>query len=99
MGYTLSHTAVAKKKGKVIRLRYYGAVNARLGAFFITYYTGTTDMPGKRGRLHYKVRSFAEMLWRTASTHIHESLPELCSPCGSTAAGARVQLIHPQPQH
>jgi hypothetical protein len=99
VGYTMSRAAVAKKQGKVIRLRYYAAVNARLGAFFITYYTGTTDMPAKRGRLHYKVGSVAEQIGRTAGAHMHDSLPQLCSPLGSTAAWTGVQLIHPQPQH
>jgi hypothetical protein len=99
VGYTMSRAAVAKKQGKVIRLKYYGAVNARLGAFFITYYTGTTDMPANRGRLHYKVRSVVEQFGRTLSKHMHDSLPQLCSPLGSAAARAGVQLVHPQPQH
>ena len=57
VGYTVSYTTPATKKGKVIKLRYYAAVNAKLGAFSIIYYTGTTDMPANRPGAHYKVGS------------------------------------------
>lgn len=70
VGYTMSRSVVAKKQGKVIRLKYYAAVNAKLGPFFIIYYTGTTDMPAKRGRLHYKVWLSAEQFRCTLSKHM-----------------------------
>jgi hypothetical protein len=75
VGYTMSRAVVAKKQGKVIRLKYYGAVNAQLGPFFIIYYTGTTDLPAKRGRLHFKVCSVTKQCRRTLSTHMQHSLP------------------------
>jgi hypothetical protein len=50
VGYTVSHIPAATKNSKVIKLRYYAAVNAKLGAFFIMYYTGTTDLPANRRR-------------------------------------------------
>jgi hypothetical protein len=55
VGYTVSRIPAATKNSKVIKLRYYAAVNAKLGAFFIIYYTGTTDMPATRPGAHYKV--------------------------------------------
>jgi hypothetical protein len=57
VGYTVSYTPSATKNSRVIKLRYYAAVNAKLGAFFIIYYTGTTDMPANRPGAHYKVGS------------------------------------------
>jgi hypothetical protein len=49
---------VANKQGKVIMLKYGGAVNACscLGAFLIHNYTRTTDMIANPGRLHYPGR-------------------------------------------
>lgn len=60
VGYNIASTKPAKKRGKVIKLKYYAAVNAKLGAFFIRFYTGTTDMPATRQGLNYKVSSGAE---------------------------------------
>lgn len=56
VGYTVSRISPATKNSRVIKLRYYAAVNAKLGALFIIYYTGTTDMPANRPGAHYKVR-------------------------------------------
>lgn len=57
VGYTVAGIKPARKGGKVIKLKYYAAVNAKLGAFFIRFYTGTTDMPSTRDGLNYKVSS------------------------------------------
>lgn len=60
VGYTISAIRPARKRGKTIKVKYYAAVNAKLGAFFIRFYTGTTDMPGTRHGLNYKVSSGLE---------------------------------------
>jgi hypothetical protein len=41
--------------GKVIRLKYYGAVHCKLGAFFIKFYTGTTGMDNNHDGNNYMV--------------------------------------------
>jgi len=99
VGYSVSYFAAATKNNRVIKLRYYAAVNAKLGAFFIMYYTGTTDMPANRPGAHYKVRSAVEQHWLSPLLHILDCLPELCSPLLGSALEARVTLPHPQPQH
>jgi hypothetical protein len=97
VGYIVHRIPAATKNSKVIKLRYYAAVNAKLGAFFIEYYTGTTDLPAKRRGAHYKVGSGVEQHWPPLANHIHQCLPQLCSPLLSTAAEARVIILHPQP--
>lgn len=52
----------AEVSGKSITLKYYAAVNAKLGAFFITFYTGTTGMRSTRDGLNYKVSQLANNL-------------------------------------
>jgi len=99
VGYTVSHIPSATKQGKVIKLRYYAAVNAQLGAFFMMFYTGTTDMPANRRGAHYKVGSGVKQLGLVTRTHIHQCLSEQGSPLLKRAAEAGVTLIHPQPQH
>jgi hypothetical protein len=99
VGYTVSRIPAATKNSRVIKLRYYAAVNAKLGAFFIIYYTGTTDMPAKRPGAHYKVSSGVEQLWLLPGSNILQCLPELCSPLPAGVPEVRVTLLHPQPQH
>lgn len=99
VGYTVSYTTPATKKGRVIKLRYYAAVNAKLGAFFIIYYTGTTDMPANRPGAHYKVGSTAGQHCVSPVNHIHQCLPQPCGPHLGGAAEAGVVLLNPQPQH
>jgi hypothetical protein len=99
VGYTVSRVAAATKNSRVIKLRFYAAVNAKLGAFFIFYYTGTTDMPANRPGAHYKVRSAVEQHWLSLSSNILQCLTQLCGPLLSSAREARVTLLNPQPQH
>lgn len=99
VGYTVSRVTPATKNSRVIKLRYYAAVNAKLGAFFIIYYTGTTDMPAKRPGVHYKVRSGIEQLGVPLGNHIFQCLPQLSSPLLTSAREAGVILLHPHPQH
>jgi hypothetical protein len=40
--------------------KYYIAVNALLGFVWMDFYTGTSDLPAKRGRYHFKVSSCTE---------------------------------------
>jgi hypothetical protein len=99
VGYTVSRTASATKNSRVIKLRYYAAVNAKLGAFFIMYYTGTTDMPANRPGAHYKVGSGVYQHWLPPANHVHQCLLQLCSPPLGAASQARLVFLHPQPQH
>ena len=78
VGYTVAGIKPAKKGGKVIKLKYYAAVNAQLGAFFIRFYTGTTDMPATRDGLNYKVSSSCQ---RVESCH-HSAHVTKPSPTG-----------------
>lgn len=99
VGYTVSRVPAATKNSRVIKLRYYAAVNAKLGAFFIIYYTGTTGMPANRPGAHYKVRSAVEQHWLSLSSNILQCCPQLCSPLLGSAPEARVTLLNPHPQH
>jgi len=99
VGYTVSRVPAATKNSRVIKLRYYAAVNAKLGAFFIIYYTGTTDMPANRPGAHYKVRSAVKQHWLSLSNDILQCLPQLCSPLLSSALEGGVTPLHPQPQY
>lgn len=99
VGYTVAGIKPARKGGKVIKLKYYAAVNAKLGAFFIRFYTGTTDMPATRDGLNYKVSSAAKQLWFVACFHIGQSMFQLSFPFCSTLAGVTAPPFHPQPQH
>lgn len=99
VGYTLAGIRAARKRGKVIKLKYYAAVNAKLGAFFLRFYTGTTDMPATREGLNYKVSSGAEQLGCASSHHMQKSLLQLSFPSFSTLAGVGAVIIHPQPQY
>lgn len=47
----------ATRKSNVIKLKYYIAVNARLGAVYLGFYTGTTGMPAERDGKTYLVSS------------------------------------------
>lgn len=55
VGYTISGIRPAKKGGKLIKLKYYAAVNAKLGAFFIKFYTGSAGITATRQGKNYKV--------------------------------------------
>lgn len=63
--YSVCRFAPAKRGGKIIRVKYYAAVNAVLGPVFMMFYTGTTGMPSTREGLNYKVsyifNSFASL--------------------------------------
>lgn len=97
--YNVSFVSPATKSSKVIRLRYYAAVNAKLGAFFMMFYTGTTDMPADRPGAHYKVGLSVEQLCLAPTNHMHQCLPQVCSPCLCTAAQGWIVILDPQPQH
>ena len=99
VGYTVSHIAAATKNSRVIKLRYYAAVNAKLGAFFIMYYTGTADLPANRRGAHYKVSSGVQQHRLAPGSHILHCLPELCSPLLGSPPEVGVALLHPHPQH
>jgi hypothetical protein len=45
---------------KAMTFKYYIAVNALLGFVWMDFYTGTSDLPAKRGRYHFKVSSCTE---------------------------------------
>lgn len=47
----------ASRKSNIIKLKYYIAVNARLGAVKLVFYTGTTGMPAERDGKTYLVSS------------------------------------------
>ena len=97
VGYTVSYIKAATKNSRVIKLRYYAAVNSKLGPFFIIYYTGTTDMPANRPGAHYKVGSVLEHRRLSPTNHIQQCLPQPCSPLLRGAAEAGVVIIDPQP--
>lgn len=84
--------------GKVIRLKYYGAVHSKLGAFFIRFYTGTTGKANTHDGNNYMVSSRAKQLWRATLCHMHHSKLELCSPLLCLLAGTADALVNPQPQ-
>lgn len=53
----------SSSKANIIKLKYYIAVNARLGAVKLVFYTGTTGMPAARDGKTYLVRSTNVQLW------------------------------------
>lgn len=48
-------TRPATRKSNIIKLKYYIAVNARLGPVMLAFYTGTTGMPAERDGVTYLV--------------------------------------------
>lgn len=48
-------TRPSTRKSNVIKLKYYIAVNARLGPVMLVFYTGTTGMPAERDGVTYLV--------------------------------------------
>ena len=48
-------TRPSTRKSNVIKLKYYIAVNARLGPVMLVFYTGTTGMPAERDGMTYLV--------------------------------------------
>ena len=53
----------ATRKSNIIKLKYYIAVNARLGAVKLVFYTGTTGMPATRDGKTYLVSLATVQLW------------------------------------
>jgi hypothetical protein len=50
-------TRASTRKSNIIKLKYYIAVNARLGPVMLAFYTGTTGMPAERDGVTYLVSS------------------------------------------
>lgn len=76
-------TKPLRDQGQVIRLKYYGAVNAVLGPFFIQFMTGTTGITAHQGEAHYKVGSCAELLGSQGCSHVHDCCMQLLCPLSS----------------
>lgn len=53
--YSVCRIKPARRNSRVIKIKYYAAVNAQLGPFFMTFGTGTTNMPSTRDGLNYTV--------------------------------------------
>lgn len=87
----------AYHSGQVIRVKYYGAVHCKLGAFFTRFYTGTTGMGNNHDGNNYMVSSRLKQLWRATLCHMHHSTLELCSPPLRLLMGAADALVNPQP--
>lgn len=85
----------ATRKSNLIKLKYYIAVNARLGAVKLVFYTGTTGMPAERDDKAYLVSSTSIQLWLLASNCICCCLLELHCP----AAAAALQGLTLQPHY
>jgi hypothetical protein len=55
----LEHNLAGKRSSRTIQLKYYAAVNAKVGTVSLYYITGTTGLKAKRDGLHFKVRHSA----------------------------------------
>ena len=99
VGRDVRRVAPAMHNRQIIRLRYYGAVNAKLGPVLLRFYTGTSTLGPNRDGHSYKVSSALEKLNRALALHIHHSLPQYSSPCAHEAAAGRIGTAHLQPQH
>jgi hypothetical protein len=89
----------ARHNKQTVVLRYYGAVNAKLGPVLLRFYTGTTTLGPDRDGHSYRVSSALEKLGSALALHILNSLPQCSSPCAGEAAAGRIGAAHLQPQH
>lgn len=76
-------TKPLRDQGQILRLKYYGAVNALLGPFFIWFVSGTTGITAHQGETHYKVGSCAEPIGGQACSHMHHCFMQRLCPFGS----------------
>jgi hypothetical protein len=70
VGYSFEGIKPARYQNRVIKVKYYGAVNSRLGAFYIRFYTGTSGMPYDRDGHNYRVRSGLKEHWLKPSCNM-----------------------------
>lgn len=55
----LEHKLAGKRSSKTIQLKYYAAVNAKVGTVSLIFITGTTGLKANSGPVHFKVRQSA----------------------------------------
>lgn len=60
----------SNNKSNILKLKYYIAVNARLGAVQLVFYTGTSGMPAARDGKTYLVSSCNVQVWGATSFNI-----------------------------
>jgi hypothetical protein len=70
----------SSRKANIIKLKYYIAVNARLGAVALHFYTGTTGMPAQRDGATYLVSSTNIQLRGPVSISILHSFEKYLLP-------------------
>lgn len=91
--YETTHSST--KKSNIIKLKYYIAVNARLGAVLLVFNTGTTGMPAERDGKTYLVGLCNVEFSRPPSISITDGLLDFLQPSPASALSG----VSHQPHH
>lgn len=89
----------AYSQGRVIHLKYYAAVNSRLGPVFIKFYTGTTGMTNNHDGHNYQVSLCHEQLGLSLGPHMLQGFFQPGCPFSNLSIKAGDGLIHTHPQY